>query len=81
VARIRGEGGMIDRGDPPTVILVKRTYVIDLEFCQYTLEEGKTYYDDGTTIFNVYISGGLAEGWLEKAIQRPNTITVTHPSA
>jgi hypothetical protein len=43
----------------------------------FSLEEGKTYYDDGTTIFDAYIRGGLADGSLEATSRRPDTITVT----
>lgn len=61
----------------PKVVLVKQTHVIDLEDQEVTLEEGKTYYNDGATIFDAYISDGIARGWLEKATRRPSTIIVS----
>lgn len=62
----------------PRTVLVKRTHVVDLECCgDFTLEEGKTYHDDGTTILDAYIVGGIAEGWLEEASRRPDTVIVS----
>ncbi len=61
----------------PKVVLVKQTHVVDLEDQEVTLEEGKTYYNDGTTVFDAYINDGIARGWLEKATRRPDTIVVS----
>jgi hypothetical protein len=61
----------------PKVMLVKRGHVIDLEDHDVRLEEGKTYYNDGTTIFDVYISHGIACGWLEETARRLDTIVVS----
>jgi hypothetical protein len=55
-----------------------KPYIIDLEFCdEYELEEGQTYYDDGTTIFDAYIKGGLEDGSLIEATRDSNTIIVS----
>jgi hypothetical protein len=62
----------------PKVVLVRRGKTIDLEYGMFKLEVGKTYYNDGTTIFDAYISEGIADGSLEPAARRPDTITVTH---
>ena len=59
------------------IVLVKRGSTIDLEFMQFKLEAGKTYYDDGTTIFDAYVVGGIADGSLVETTMRPDTITVT----
>jgi hypothetical protein len=59
-------------------VLVKQTHIVDLECCgMFRLEAGKTYHDDRTTVLDVYIAGGIAEGWLEEAKRRPNTIVVS----
>jgi len=47
----------------------------------FEIVEGKTYEDDGTTIFDVYINAGLQDGSFEKAGRRPDTILVHHPEA
>ena len=58
---------------------VIRPHIIDLECCgdAFELEEGRTYYDDGTTVFDAYIKGGLADGSLVEAKRDINTITVS----
>ena len=63
------------------VVLAKKSKTIDLEYCMFKIVEGKTYEDDGTTIFEVYIYAGLRDGTFEKAIRRPDTILVHHPEA
>jgi hypothetical protein len=44
-------------------------------------EEGRTYTDDGTTVFDVYVSAGLADGSFEAAKHGPGTIVVSHPES
>lgn len=61
----------------PRTVLAKRAHTVDLEFCMFKLEEGRTYYDDGTTLPSDYIQGGLADGWLEEAKRGRDTITVS----
>jgi hypothetical protein len=62
----------------PKTVLVRRTHYVDLECCgMFKLEQGRTYFDDGTTLLDVYIDGGIAEGWLEKTGRGPDTITVS----
>jgi hypothetical protein len=63
------------------VVLVKSGKSIDLEYGMFKLEKGKTYYDDGTTIFDVYIAEGIADGSLEATARRPDTIIVTYPES
>jgi hypothetical protein len=59
-------------------VLVKKAHTVDLECCgMFKLEKGRTYYDDGTTVFNAYIEGGIANGSLEEARRESNTITVS----
>jgi hypothetical protein len=55
---------------------VIRPHAIDLEFFD-ELEEGQTYYDDGTTTFHAYIEGGLEDGSLIEAKRDRNTIIVS----
>jgi hypothetical protein len=62
-------------------VLAKRSMQIDLEYGMFRIEAGKTYTDDGTTVFDVYLSDGLAQGWFEEARPGPNTITVSHPES
>jgi hypothetical protein len=64
-----------------TVVLARKSQTIDLEYCMFKIVEGKTYEDDGTTIFDVYINAGLQDGSFEKAIRRPDTILVHHSEA
>jgi hypothetical protein len=47
----------------------------------FEIVKGKTYEDDGTTVFDAYINAGLQDGSFEKAIRRPDTILVRHPEA
>jgi hypothetical protein len=62
----------------PKTVLVKRTHTVDLECCGlFKLEKGNTYYDDGTTVFDAYISGGLVDGSFEEATRGPDTIPVS----
>jgi hypothetical protein len=61
--------------------LAKRSMSIDLEYGMFRIEEGKTYTDDGTTIFDVYVSDGLPKGWFEAARPGPDTIVVCHPES
>jgi hypothetical protein len=63
----------------PRVVLAKRGQEIDLEYTMFDIEEGKTYLDDGTTVFDVYIDAGLKDGAFEEAPRRSDTIIVTHP--
>jgi hypothetical protein len=49
------------------VVLAKKSQEIDLEYCMFDIVEGKTYEDDGTTVFDVYINAGLQDGSFEKA--------------
>jgi hypothetical protein len=43
----------------------------------FRLEAGKTYHDDGTTVLDAYIAGGIGDGWLEEAKRGPNKIVVS----
>ena len=62
----------------PNTVRVVRGRTIDLECCgMFKLEEGRTYYDDGTTVFDAYIDGGLADGSLEEAKRGRDTITIS----
>lgn len=62
----------------PKTVLVKRGSTIDLECCGFfKLEQGKTYYDDGTTVFETYIHGGIADGSLEPAKRQHDTVIVS----
>jgi hypothetical protein len=61
----------------PKTVLVKQGSTIDLEFTDFKLEEGKTYYDDGTTVFDVYIHAGIEDGSMVAAVRRSDTIVVT----
>ena len=45
----------------------------------FHIEKGKTYVDDGTTVFDAYIDAGLNDGTFEEAQRQPDTIVVTHP--
>jgi hypothetical protein len=55
---------MIGKGDTrdeaPKVVLAKRSMSIDLEFGNSTSRKGRTYFDDGTTVFDAYLDGGFA---------------------
>jgi hypothetical protein len=46
-------------------VLARRSQTIDLEEREFKIEEGKTYFDDGTTVFDVYVDAGLADGAFE----------------
>lgn len=62
----------------PRTVLVKRGSIVDLECCgDFRLEEGHTYYDDGTTVFDAYIAAGIADGSLEETKRRTDTIVVS----
>ncbi len=63
------------------VVLAKKSMSIDLEYSTFKIVEGKTYEDDGTTVFDVYIAEGLRDGSFEKTGRRPDTILVHHPDA
>jgi hypothetical protein len=63
------------------VVLAKRGQEIDLEYTMFVIEEGKTYLDDGTTVFSVYIDAGLKSGAFEETSRWRDTIIVTHPDA
>jgi hypothetical protein len=60
-------------------VLAKCGMSIDLEYGFFQIEEGKTYTDDGSTIFDVYVSAGLVDGSFEVARREPETIVVSHP--
>lgn len=64
-----------------TVVLARKSQSLDLEYSTLDIVEGKTYEDDGTTIFEEYINAGLEDGSFEKATRRPDTILVHHPEA
>ncbi len=62
----------------PTTVRVVRGKTVDLECCGlFKLEAGKTYHDDGTTLLDIYIADGLADGSLAKAKPDRATITVS----
>jgi hypothetical protein len=63
----------------PQVVLAKRSMSIDLEYGMFRIEKGKTYFDDGTTVFDVYLEDGLHDGTFEAATRKPDTIVITHP--
>lgn len=63
------------------VVLARKSQSIDLEYCLFKIIEGKTYQDDGTTVFDVYINAGLQDGSFERAVRRTDTILVHHPDA
>ncbi len=71
--------GKLRKSKLPEVVLATRSRKIDLE-CRgrFRLEAGKTYYNDGTTVFDVYIAEGIADGSLMAAEQRPDTIIVSY---
>jgi hypothetical protein len=62
-------------------VLAKRSMSVDLEYGLFRIEAGKTYTDDGTTVFDVYVSEGLADGSFELAKPGPGTIVVRHPES
>lgn len=62
-------------------VLAKRGMSIDLEFGFFKIERGKTYTDDGTTVFDVYLGAGLEDGSFEIARPGPGTIVVRHPES
>jgi hypothetical protein len=64
-----------------TVVLAKQSMSIDLEYCMFKIEAGKSYEDDGTTVFDVYVDDGLKNGLFEKCERRADTILVHHPDA
>jgi hypothetical protein len=53
----------------PKVVRARISQEVDLEYRRLKIEEGKTYFDDGTTIFDVYIESGLRDGSFEVAEQ------------
>jgi hypothetical protein len=56
----------------------KRSLSIDLEYdTSFSIAEGKTYTDDGTTIFGEYVCDDL----FESAIPDAGTIVVSLPEA
>jgi hypothetical protein len=61
------------------VVLARKSMSIDLEYCMFRIEAGKTYEDDGTTVFDVYIDEGLKDGSFENCKRRPDTVLVHHP--
>jgi hypothetical protein len=63
------------------VVLAKQSKSIDLEFCMFDIDVGKTYEDDQTTVFDVYIEAGLRDGSFEEVARRSDTILVHHPDA
>lgn len=63
------------------VVLAKKSQSIDLEFSMFEIEAGRTYEDDGSTVFDVYIADGLRTGAFEPAKRRSDTILVHHPDA
>ncbi|MDQ6432456.1 hypothetical protein RB623_00130 [Mesorhizobium sp. LHD-90] len=46
----------------------------------FDIEAGRTYFDDGTTIFDVYIEAGIADGTFEPTKRRRDTIVVSYGS-
>ena len=72
------EGHVVKRS---RVVLANRSMSIDLEYGMFRIEKGKTYLDDETTVFDVYIDAGLKDGTFEVSTRRPDTIVVRHPEA
>jgi hypothetical protein len=64
-----------------TVVLAKKSQTIDLEFCTLKIVVGKTYEDDRTTVFDVYIHEGLRDGSFEEVARCSDTILLHHPDA
>ena len=62
-------------------VLAKQSMSVDLEYGMFRVEKGKTYTDDGTTVFDVYVSEGLADGSFEVARPGRDTIVVSHPES
>lgn len=62
-------------------VRAKRGMSVDLEYGSLKIEKGKTYTDDGTTIFGVYIDAGLADDSFEIATPERETVLVSHPKS
>jgi hypothetical protein len=62
-------------------VLAKQSKSIDLEYGMFRIEQGRTYTDDGTTVFDVYVADGLADGTFELAKPSRDTIVVSHPES
>jgi hypothetical protein len=62
----------------PIVVLAKQSLKLDLEYGTFRIEKGRTYLDDGTTIFDVY---RCEPEWFEETTRRPDTIVISHPHA
>lgn len=62
----------------PKIVRALRNQSIDLEYGMFDIEAGQTYFDDGTTVFDVYITDGLTDGAFEPARRQPDTITVSY---
>jgi len=62
-------------------VRANRGMSIDLEYGFFNIEKGRTYTDDGTTIFDEYVSPGLIEVSFEIAKPDAGTIVVSHPES
>lgn len=61
---------------PQVAVYAMRSFTATLETRSVKIEAGKTYYDDGTEIFDVYVKDGLERGWFERCSRRADTIVV-----
>ena len=62
----------------PKTWLAKRSMSIDLEYdTAFEIKAGRTYTDDGTTVFSDYICDEL----FAPGTPGPDTIFVSHPEA
>jgi hypothetical protein len=61
----------------PNTVLALRSHTVDLEFRMFKIEKGRTYYNDGIGVFDVYIEEGLRDGSFAEAKRNKDTIVVS----
>jgi hypothetical protein len=61
----------------PNTVLALKSRTVDLEFRMFKIEEGRTYYNDATSVFDVYIEEGLKDGSFAEAKRSRDTIVVS----
>jgi hypothetical protein len=61
----------------PNTVLALKSRTVDLEFRMLKIEKWRTYYNDGISVFDVYIEEGLKDGSFAGAKRSRDTIVVS----
>jgi hypothetical protein len=61
----------------PNTVLALKSCTVDLEFRMLKIEKGRTYHNDGISVFDVYVEEGLKDGSFARAKRSRDMMVVS----